>query len=250
MWAYRELVWNLTLADLKNRYQNTALGFLWTILSPLLLTLVLFFVFHSINGADQNFAMNLIVGLMAWRFFSVGTSVALMSIVSRPSLVTKVYVPRNILVLSSVLSALVGSLAEFLIMVPILAILLRGLPVTILLFPAFHLVYVFMVYGAGLLLAGFFVYFRDLSEIWLAATNILFFCSPIVYAIATVPPELKPFYDLNPITQFIVIYRNVMVAGTLPSLQSVGIAAGFSALLFLVGSFAFERLQRRFAEEM
>ena len=72
MWQYRELIKNLTLVELKNRYQNTTLGFFWSILSPLLLALVLFLVFRNLFQQEENFLVNLLVGIMAWRFFTTG----------------------------------------------------------------------------------------------------------------------------------------------------------------------------------
>ncbi len=250
MWQYRELIKNLTIVDLKNRYQNTSLGFLWSLLSPLLLAVVLYFVFRHLFGQEENFAINLLVGIMAWRFFAIGTSSSLSAIVGKPSLVTKVYIPRQILVLSNILANLISSLLEFLILLPIIFILLGHLPVTVLLFPVVHFLYFCFIFGAGLLLSALFVYFRDLNQIWEVLVNVLFFCSPIIYPLSIVPAYLMPYYRLNPITQFITIYRDIMVAGNLPSLASiigvifVGIAA------YLVGSFAFSRLQRRFAEEI
>jgi lipopolysaccharide transport system permease protein len=250
MWQYRELIKNLTIVDLKNRYQNTSLGFLWSLLSPLLLAGVLYFFFRHLFGQEENFAINLLVGLMAFRFFTTGTTSSLQAIVGKPSLVTKVYIPRQILVLSNVLANLISSLLEFIVLLPIIFVLLGHLPLTVLLFPLIHFLYFWFIFGAGLLLSSLFVYFRDLNQIWEVLVNVLFFCSPIFYPLSIVPAYLMPYYMLNPITQYIAIYRQVMVAGDLPSLGSaigiivVGIAAYF------VGSFAFSKLQRRFAEEI
>jgi lipopolysaccharide transport system permease protein len=250
MWQYRELIRTLTVVDLKNRYQNTALGFLWSLLNPFLLAIVLYFVFSHLFGQEENFATNLLVGIMAWRFFANGTSSSLGAIVGRPSLVTKVYIPRQILVLSNALTNLVSSLLEFMVLLPIIFVLLGHLPITVLLFPIVHIVYFWFLFGAGLLLSSLFVYFRDLNQIWDVLVTVLFFCSPIIYPLSTVPAYLMPYYRLNPITQFIGIYREVMVAGDLPSLFSIVIVIGFAIAAYLVGSLVFSKLQRRFAEEI
>jgi len=250
MWQYRELIRNLTVADLKNRYQNTSLGFFWSLLSPLLLAAVLYFVFRNLFAAEENFAINLLVGIMAWRFFVNGTVSSLHAVVGKANLVTRVYIPRQTLVLSNALTAVISSLLEFIILLPIIAILLGYLPVTVLLFPLVHVVFFLFLYGAGLFLSSLFVYFRDLNQIWDVAVNALFFCSPIVYPLAIIPDYLLPYYLLNPVTQFIIIYRDVMVAGQLPSLYSIGVIAGFAALACAVGSLTFRRLERRFAEQL
>jgi len=120
----------------------------------------------------------------------------------------------------------------------------------VLLFPLIHLIYFWFIYGAGLLLSSLYVYFRDLNQIWQVVTQILFFCSPIVYPLSIIPDSLMPYYLLNPVTLFMGMYRDVMVVGDLPSLYSIVVVIGFAIAACLVGSFTFSKLQRRFAEEL
>jgi len=187
---------------------------------------------------------------MCWRFFANGTSSSLHAIVGKASLVTRVYIPRQILVLSNVLANIISSLLEFIVLLPILFVLLGYLPVTVLLFPLIHLIYLWFIYGAGLLLSSLYVYFRDINQIWQVVTQVLFFCSPIVYPLSIIPVYIMPYYLLNPVTLFMGMYRDVMVAGDLPSLYSIGVVIGFAIAVYLVGSFTFSKLQRRFAEEL
>jgi ABC-type polysaccharide/polyol phosphate export permease len=90
--------------------------------------------------------------------------------------------------------------------------------------------------------------FRDLSHIWDVLVNILFFCSPIIYPLSIVPGELVPYYLVNPMTKIIIVFRDIMVAGKTPPLFDLAIIAGFAAGFLLIGSYAFGKLQRRFAE--
>ncbi len=250
MWQYRELIKNLTIADFKSRYQNTSLGFLWSILNPFLLAGVLYFFFRHLFGQEENFAINLLVGLMAFRFFTTGTTSSLQAIVGKPSLVTKVYIPRQILVLSNVLANLISSLLEFIVLLPIIFVVLGHLPITVLLFPLIHFLYFWLIFGGGLLLSALFVYFRDLNQIWEVLVNILFFCTPVFYPLSIVPAYLMPYYILNPIAQYLIIYRQVMVAGDIPSLNSLIGVIVVGIVAYLVGNFVFSKLQRRFAEEI
>ena len=250
MFEYRELIRNLTIADLKNRYQNTSLGFLWSLISPLMMALVLWFVFRKLFAQEQNFAINLIVGIMMWRFFATATSACLQGIVSKPNLVTKVYIPRQILVLSSALSGLIGSLLEFVVLIPIIYFLMGYLPWTIILYPFIHFIFFLAIYGIGLLLSSFYVYFRDLSQIWEVLISILIYCSPIIYPMSVVPSYLVKYYMLNPITHFVFIYRDVMINGQLPSLTSMVVVLIFALIMLLIGNLVFSKLQRRFAEEI
>jgi len=250
MWQYRELIKNLTTVELKNRYQNTSLGFLWSLLSPLLLIGVLYFVFRHIFGNEPNYLTNIIVGLLVFRFFSVGTASSLYSITGKPSLVTKVYIPRHILVLSTALANLISSLLEFLVLLPIVFLALGHLPFTVAFYPLLHFIYFWFVFGAGLILAACYVYFRDLNQIWEVLLNVLFFCCPIIYPLSIVPDYLMRYYMLNPVTRFMVIYRDVMVAGQISSVTNFAFVIAVAIAAYFVGSFIFNRMQRRFAEEI
>jgi len=248
MWQYRELLKNLTIADLKNKYQNTALGFFWSILSPLAFALIMWFVFSNIFKQQHNFAVYILVGIMSWRFFANGTSMALVSVVGRPSLVTRVYIPRRILTVSTVLSSFVSAMLEFIILLPIIFVVDKGIPVTVVLFPFIHLLYLMIVLGVGFFLAALFVSFRDLYQIWEVLLNILFWASPCVYPLYLIGPKYMPYYMANPLTRILMMYRDIMVNGHLPGLHDFLIVAGFGIGALLIGGFVFDRLQRRFAE--
>ena len=248
MWQYRELIRNLTLSDFKARYRNTALGFFWSILSPFLIAIVLYFVFNNVFAQQEDFAIYLLVGIMAWRFFTSGTIVSLLSIISNSSLVTKVYIPRKILTLSSVLSSLMSSMLEFTILLPIIFVVTGGIPVTVLLFPLISLLFFWLILGIGLILGAVFVYLRDLNQIWDVSLTCLFFMSPIVYPLSIVPPNLMRYYMYNPITNIIIMYRDVMINGNLPSTYNLTVVIGSCVILFVIGNLTFNKLQRRFAE--
>jgi lipopolysaccharide transport system permease protein len=250
MWEYRELIKNLTIADLKNRYQNTSLGFFWSILSPLLLAGVLYFVFRKIFQQEQNFAINLIIGLMAYRYFSTGTSTCLSSILSKPNLVTKVFIPRQVLVLSGALSTLIASFLEFIILIPIVWVITRQIPATTLLYPVIHILLFFIIYGIGLILASLYVYFRDLNQIWEFVLTVLLYTSPIIYPMSVVPPYLVRYYMFNPLTRIVLLYRDIMVNGILPSWSALIVVVVSGVVFVIAGSLIFNKLQRRFAEEM
>ncbi len=250
LWKYRELIWSLTQVNLKNRYQSTALGFIWSILSPLLLALVLFLIFRYSYRQETNFAAYLLVGLMSWRFFSSSTTTSVYSIVNKASLVTKVYIPREILVLSNVLANLISSLLEFIVIIPFLFFVIGNLPLTIFLFPLVFLIYFWFAYGIGLCLGAFYVYYRDINQIWEVLVNTFFFLSPVVYPMVAISDNIMPFYQLNPLTEFIIIFRDLMVYGNLPSAYIVMLAVMYTVLAYIFGRFIFHRLQRRFAEEL
>jgi len=253
MWfvEYRELIRIMTISELKIKYQSSILGFTWSLLNPLLMMLVLYFVFSSIFKASQNnFALYLLIGIVSWRFMANGTSSAITSIVGKPSLVTKVHIPRQVLVLSTVLASFISSILEFVVLVPLLFILGVGLSPNILLFPVVHVIFFMMVYGISLILAALYVYYRDLNQIWDVLIQMGFFLSPIVYPLSTVPPEYLRYYMLNPVTVMIQMYRDVLLYHVAPTLADLAFTLLTAATIILLGSLVFKRLERRFAEEI
>jgi lipopolysaccharide transport system permease protein len=253
MWfvQYRELIKILAISDLKVKYQSSILGFAWSMLNPLLLMLVLYFVFSNVfKTAQDHVALYLLIGIITWRFFAIGTTSTMSTIVNKSSLVTKIYIPRKVLVLSAVLSALVSSLLEFLVLVPLLIVLGAGLSPYILLFPFIHIIYFLMVYGISLILASLYVYYRDLTQIWDVLIQIGFFLAPIMYPLSTVPSKYLSYYMLNPMTVLIQMYRDVLLYQKMPSPWDVAFTLMAGLLMTYIGSALFRKLERRFAEEI
>lgn len=253
MWIfeYRELIKILTISDLKVKYQSSVLGFAWSLLNPLLMMLVLYLVFSNVFNANQDhFALYILIGIVSWRFMSIGTTGSMNAIVGKPSLVTKIYIPRQVLVMSTVLSSFISSILEFLVLVPLLIILGAGISPYILLFPFIHIIYFLIVYGVSLMLAALFVYYRDLNQIWDVLIQIGFFLSPIVYPLSTVPQEYLRYYMLNPITALIQMYRDVLLYHRLPALQDAALTLAVGLAIVVAGNWVFKRLERRFAEEI
>lgn len=248
---YKELIKNLVISDLKTKYSSSVLGFVWSMLNPLLMMLVLYFVFSNVfKPTQEHFALYLLIGITAWRFFALGTSVAMSSIVGKASLVTKIFIPREILTLSTVLSALVSSLLEFLVLIPLLVIFGVIPSLTILLFPLLHILFFPIVYGISLALASLYVYYRDMNQIWDVLIQIGFFLSPIVYPLSLIPENYRFYYMLNPITRLIEMYRGVLLYGRLPGLMDLGIVIFSGIVLLTLGSLLFRKLSYRFAEEI
>ena len=251
MWLmqYRDLIWNLTITDLKIKYQSSVLGFAWSLLNPLFMMLVLYFVFSNVfRFTQEHFALYILVGLIAWRFLANGTSVAMMSIVGKPSLVTKIYIPRQILVLSSTLSSFISSILEFCVLIPLLFIFGANITPYVLFFPVAHVIFFFVVYGLSLMVAAMYVYYRDLTQIWEVVIQIGFFLSPIVYPISMIPAQYLPFYVLNPVTIIIETYRNFLIFGLPPGLKSMVYLVISAVIMMVAGNALFNRLERRFGE--
>lgn len=251
IFEYRELIKNLVISDLKVKYQSSFLGFAWSMLNPLLMMLVLYAVFKNIFRLEQeHFDLYILIGIIAWRFLVNGTMAAMASIVGKPNLVTKIYIPREILTFSMTMSAFISSILEFIVLIPLLLILGASISFTILLFPIIHVLYFVIVYGISLSLASLYVYFRDLNQIWDIVLQIGFYVAPIIYPLSLVPDKYIFYYMLSPITRIMVMYRDVLLYGTIPSISDFLIVTGFGLIFLVLGSAIFRRLSPRFAEEV
>ena len=244
-----DLIITFTASEFKLRYKGSLLGVVWSLVSPFLLAIVLYFVFSNVFRFEvENFAFYLLIGIFVFRFLSIGTSVGMMSIINKAHVVTKTSIPREIPTITTTLSYFLSSFIELLILIPILVFFGVKMGLPILLLPVLHIVYFLLVYGLNLFLSAFTVYYRDLNQIWEVVVNILFFASPLVYPISIIPADILPIYMLNPITRLIEMYRSVMLYNTFPDVIDFGYVFIFSCLVFIVGHLVFRRLQRRFAE--
>lgn len=239
------------MSDLKTKYANSVMGFAWSMLTPLLMMIIMYFVFNNVfRSTQEHYALYLLIGITGWRFFANGTSTAMSSIIGKSSLVTKIYIPREILTLSVVLSAFISSFLEFLVLIPLLLILGATFSLTIFLFPIVQVIYFMIIYGLALVLASLYVYHRDLGHMWEVILQIGFFLSPVVYPISLIPDTYIFYYRLNPITRVIEMYRDVLLFDSIPGFIDFGITIVSGIILLAFGSWLFKRLSRRFAENI
>jgi lipopolysaccharide transport system permease protein len=248
---YLDVVVVLAQKDFKVRYRNSVLGFLWSLLNPLAYMVILTLVFSLLMRVNiPNFAAWVLIGLMVWRFFSVGTGQSLFSIIGNPSLVSKVYIPRYMIVLSNNIANFTGAALEFLVLVPLLAALGVNLTVYALFLVPILILEFLLVFGLSLCLSSLNLKYRDFYQLWDIALQLGFFLSPIVYDVTLIPERLRPMYSLNPITALIESARSVFLLGRLPSAFDMGVVALSVLVFLLMGFLIFRHLERGFAEEL
>jgi lipopolysaccharide transport system permease protein len=248
---YLDIITVLAKKDFKIRYRNSVLGFLWALLNPLAYMLILTLVFSLLLRVNiPNFAAWLLVGLLVWRFFSIGTSQGLVSIIGNPSMVSKVYVPRYIIVLSTNLANLLGAALEFGALLPLLVLLGGSLTTYALFLPAILILEFLLVFGISLGLSALSLRYRDFYELWDIALQLGFFLSPIVYDTSLIPTRFQYLYSLNPVTRLIDSARAIFLLHHLPSLYDNAVII-LSVMIFLfIGFLIFRSLEGRFAEEL
>jgi ABC-type polysaccharide/polyol phosphate export permease len=262
LWQYRELVYNLVVRNLKVRYKSSVLGVAWSWLNPLMM-MVVYTIFYTIFMSNTDvpyYPILLLCGLLPWSLFNDSIRQATGSIVSNAHLIKKVYFPREVLPISTVLS----NLANFLIALPIFFIMALALgaplswwgfllPITILIQLAFTT-------GLALLLATLNVFYRDTQHILGVAMLAWFFLTPVFYPINNVPQEAEVLgiqfnaqlwlRRLNPMASIIASYRDLLYRGEPTGLDFLLRTAVTALIVFVIGYGIFLRYSPRFGEEV
>lgn len=251
IYAYRELLLNLTAKELRARYKGSVLGFLWTFFNPLLMLLVYSAVFsYVMRMGIEKYAMFLFVALLPWNYLSSSVLQGAACLVHNSSLIKKVYFPREVLPLSVVLTNMVNYLLSLFILVPALLFFKVRLTAALAAFPAVLLVETLLVASLALLVAAANVYFRDLEHITGVLMTAWFFLSPVLYPVELVPESARRLFYLNPATPIMEAYRDIFFKGTWPDWGALAAVGGACTLLLLVCWWVFDRLQRGAAEEI
>ncbi|MEN9802667.1 MAG: hypothetical protein RLZ37_1792 [Actinomycetota bacterium] len=259
----RELLWNLTLRELRTKYRDSVLGWAWSMVNPLATIAIYTFVFNIIfkatvpkgeNSGIQTFALFLVCAYLPWNFFSAASNIGMGSITANAGLVRRVPFPREVLVFSSVIHSCIQFMIELGLLSVILLIvgspILPWLPVIF----AITVLLAFFVAGVALALAAISVLFRDTIHLWPIALQIWFFLTPIVYSRDVVQDQLPRWAQLvlraNPMNGFVTTYRDLLYHARAPELDNILLIIGFSAFSFVTGWKIFLKLARRLPEEV
>jgi len=248
LYQYRDLLKQLVVRDVKLKYRRSILGYLWSVLNPLMTMMVLVIVFSNLFRFDiPNFPVYLITGSTLFGFMSEATTMAIASITGNAALLKKTYVPKYVFTLARVTSSLVNML--FSMTAIIIVVLITKVQITpyILLAPLVIVeVYLFSL-GLGIFLAAASVFFRDLQYLWGIFITMWMYLTPIFYPITIIPGKYRFwYYWLNPMTGYISQFRDIVLHGQMPDVYSV--CAGFmiAFIALLVGAYTFYRSQDNF----
>jgi lipopolysaccharide transport system permease protein len=253
IWNYRGLIKKLAVTDLKVRYKNSALGLFWSLLQPLLMYLVLYVVFTSLMSGStiEHYPLYLFLGIITWGFFDKATGFSLNSIVGKPSLIKKIYFPREVLVISACLTALMMSCMEFAVFA-IFMLAFGVLPTAVaLLFPLVLLIEFVFALGIALAIASLNVRFRDVQWMWAVVMQAGFFATPIMYSVSIFQnsTHLK-LLAYNPMGLIIDMMRNMLIYQQWPATTGLIFTGAVAALCLALGSLVFRKLEPSFAEEV
>lgn len=244
---YIPLMQELVKRDLKVKYRRSILGYLWSLLNPLLMMCVMSYVFSTIfQSTIPNFPLYLICGQTLWNFFNESTNMAMHSVVQNGALIKKVYIPKFIFPLSRVLSSFVTMSFSLLAILIVMLFTKATVYWTILLFWVPLLFLFVFCCGVGLVLSALSTYFRDITHLYGVLTLVLMYFTPMFYDIAILPAEVQSAIKWNPMYHFITFFRSLILYGRVPEWNIWAICIGSSAVMLAVGLIIFKKLQRNF----
>lgn len=263
LFHYRELVRNLVVSELKARYKASVLGFVWSLLNPLGMMLVFTVVFSFLltdNKRIEKYPLFLLCGLLPWNYFSAAVMSSVNSVVAHANLVKKVYFPREVLPIASVLAQLVNFLLAFIVLFAALVIFRAHFSPWLWLLPLVILIQTCFALGIALILSTLNVFYRDTMMIMDVIMLAWFFLTPVVYSVEVFPKlqiiggytvEVRRWaYILNPMASLINMYRDLLFLGS-RTVFDFFLRTTVTAIVILVfGYWFFTQYSDRFGEEL
>jgi lipopolysaccharide transport system permease protein len=268
---YRELVRNLMVRDIKVRYKNSMLGFFWSLINPLAQVFIITIIFKFvIRIGFPNYSAYVLAGFLPWTFFQMAVLDASQSILLHGALLKKVYIPREAIPISIVLSNLVHFLLALCVLFVYMAVI--GIPFTwkLLLLPPLIFAQLMLTLGVGLLVSCANVFYEDIKYVMTVGLNLMYYMVPVIYVVEQVAniPSKFPWlyahreavlacYQLNPLAVWITVYRRILLPPVPESIGSlpldpgvVVVAAVVSVGVAILGYAVFNRYKWDFAENL
>jgi lipopolysaccharide transport system permease protein len=251
LWVYRELVYFMTWRDLKVRYKQTALGAAWAILQPFLTMVVFSIFFGSLAGVPSDgvpYPIFSYTALIPWTLFSKALQDASRSLVNSSHMITKVYFPRMILPLASVLAGIVDFLIAFVVLLAMMAFYHVVPTANIWTIPLFLILALITATGVSLWLSALNVLYRDINYVLPFLTQFWMYITPIAYPSSMVPEKWRLLYAVNPMTGVVEGFRWALLgSGQAPGMMTL-VSTLVAIVLLVSGMFYFKRMERLFAD--
>jgi len=247
IYRYRELIWALAMKELRVRYKRSVLGFVWALLNPLLMMIVLTLVFGTIMRFSINhYAIFLLSMLLPWTFFTQALTYSVDSVVGNADLLKKVHIAKVVFPVSAVVSNIVNFLLSLIPLALLVVILRFPLHWTWIYLPIPMLGLFLFTLGTSLFFAAVNVFFRDISHIIQIILSAWFYFSPIIYSLDFIPAKHRWLFKLNPMLYVLNGFRLSIYYGMLPHLSSVAMSLGCGIAAVLIGHSVFRRFQESF----
>ncbi|PJI94115.1 ABC transporter permease [Luteimicrobium subarcticum] len=251
LWNAREILFQFGMRDVLLRYRQTAVGVAWVVVQPLAAAAVFSVVFGRVAGlssAGVPYFLFTYMGMLAWTLFSTALSRSAASVVGSQALIQKVFFPRLIVPAASVLSSVVDFVVGLLFGLVLLVVYGVNPGFQVLLAPVVALLFLMFGLGIGTAASAVMVRYRDVAYVLPWLIQVLLFASPVAYALDAVPSSLKLWFEANPLTWYLELFRYTLLRQPAPpAWQFVG-AAVLAPLVLAGGVLVFQQFERRFAD--
>jgi len=255
VWRFRELIWMFALRDLKVRYRQTVVGIAWAVLQPLATMVIFWVLFQLLRGkptaSGLPYAVTSLCGLLPWQFFAASVTNATLSLIQNANLIQKVYFPKVILPVSSMIPALVDFSFAFVLLIGLM--FFYGVTPTwaVLLLPFFLLLGFITALAVAMWLSALNAIYRDIQYVVPFVLQIGMFVSPVVYEMdAAIPQKWQWLYSLNPMVSVLEGFRWTLLGMQPPALGPMLVSFAGVAVVFVSGTFYFRRMERFFSDRI
>jgi len=250
LWQYRDLLYILTMRDIKVRYKQTALGAAWAIIQPLFTMLIFTIFFGRLAGMPSDgipYPLFAYAGLLPWTFFANAVTNSGNSLVGNSNLITKVYFPRMVIPMASVASGLLDLLIAFALLLLMMLYYGIGFSVNMLLLPVLVVLSSLAAAGVGMWMSALNVKYRDIRYALPFMVQIGMFATPVIYPLSIVPEKWRWLMALNPLAGLIEGFRSASF-GKPFDWTSIGISAVVTIGVLIFAAYSFRKMERSFAD--
>lgn len=238
------LIYHLTIKNLKLKYKQTALGFLWSLITPLFFLLIFNFVFSKAFQSIERYPLYVLTGLIFWQFFSNASNQAIQSFLQNAGIIKTIHIPLGSIPFAAVLTELISlvlALVPFTILMLFFGLKLGW--IDLFLFPIL-LLFVWMIYNVSYILGLLNVYMRDVGILWNTISPALFYLTPIAYDTSIIPDKYLFFIKLNPLFHFFEAFRSILYDNELPKTATLFVILGLCLASWLLRLFIQPRLEK------
>ena len=248
LYSFKELLKQLIIRDIKLKYRRSYLGYLWSILNPLMLMMVLVIVFSNIFRFEiPYFALYMIAGHTIFNFMVEATNMSVWSITGNAALLKKTYVPKYIFTLSKVGSSLVNLVFSLGALVLVMVVTGAEFTLNLLYFPLIILQVFLFSLGLGLILATATVFFRDIQYLWGVFVSMWMYLTPLFYPVTIIPEEYRGLYmSINPMYWYVEQFRDIVLYARAPQMDSILMGTGLAVVILILGAWYFNKKQDEF----
>ncbi|MBL7051362.1 ABC transporter permease [Candidatus Woesearchaeota archaeon] len=237
----------MAISDFKLRNEGTYLGFIWYLLNPILLFIILLLIFQDRLGSGiESYGLYLLMGIIMFNFFQKTSLASTKSILNNASIIKSIKFQRKSIIISVVIQNILEHIFEIIIFTFVM-VLYNQSPLGMIFYPLIFIVFIVFTYGVSLILASLTMYFHDIHNMWNFLLKLLWFATPIFYGFGG-QTKLLIFNLINPLYYFIKLSRDIVIYNTMPPPHTIFITIGLALISLLIGIVVYDKLEKRFAE--